>query len=286
MLKIQKALTDFVEIVLSLIRIIVLSKLKIEIPNPGGEELLVLGNGPSLAVSLQENFQKIEKGPCLVVNNFAFSDFFEKIKPSFYVILAPEYFMSKPPTENHFFLRKKLFNILVSKVTWPLTLFVPALAEKYPEWKKTLNANENLKIYYFNSTPVEGPEWFTQKMFLFNLGMPRPHNVLVPSIFLGINMQYKNIFLFGADHSWHEEIKVDDLNQMTVNHGHFYDQEDQRGKMHKLDGKEFHIHDVFRKLYLAFKGYFILASYAKKRGVSIFNASHRSYIDAFEKVRI
>ncbi|WP_017732984.1 hypothetical protein [Nafulsella turpanensis] len=286
MVKIQKVLTGFIDIILSLFKVVILSKFKVYIPAQDGDELFILGNGPSLNFTLQENLEKLQSGTTLAVNNFAYSDFFVKIKPSFYVLVAPEYFMSVPPTENHIFLRNRLFNILTTKVTWPITLFIPTLAEKYPEWKKVLSENKNIKFQYFNSTPVEGPEWFAHKMFALNLGMPRPHNVLVPSIFVGINMRYKKIFLFGADHSWHEEIKVSEFNQMTVNHGHFYDKDDQRGKMHKLDGKEFHIHDVFRKLYLAFKGYFILASYAKKRGVYIVNASHRSYIDAFERVKI
>jgi hypothetical protein len=56
--------------------------------------------------------------------------------------------------------------------------------------------------------------------------------------------------------------------------------------MYKLDGKEYRIHDVFRKLYLAFKGYFVLNDYAKEKNVKILNASKRSYIDAFERITI
>jgi hypothetical protein len=119
-----------------------------------------------------------------------------------------------------------------------------------------------------------------------NLGMPRPHNVLVPTLFLALKMGFKNVVLFGADHSWHEEIRIDESNQLTVNHEHFYDKSKQIMPMYKLDGKEYYLHDVFRKLHLAFKGYFVLKEYADYLGSKILNASKKSYIDAFEKIKL
>jgi hypothetical protein len=109
---------------------------------------------------------------------------------------------------------------------------------------------------------------------------------LIPAIYLAINTGFKRIVLFGADHSWHEEIKVDDSNSVTVNHEHFYDKQDVRLPMYKLDGKKYFLHDIFRKLHYAFKGYFILNNYAGYMSAKIQNASSRSYIDAFEKIRI
>jgi hypothetical protein len=113
--------------------------------------------------------------------------------------------------------------------------------------------------------------------------MPRPHNVLIPTIYLAINLGFKKIFLFGADHSWHEEIKVDNKNLMTVNHQHFFENQEVRMPMYRLDGTNYFIHDIFRKLCLAFKGYFVLREYADFRKAAIKNASSKSYIDAFEK---
>ncbi|MEG8947848.1 hypothetical protein [Rosettibacter firmus] len=56
--------------------------------------------------------------------------------------------------------------------------------------------------------------------------------------------------------------------------------------MYKLDGKKYYIHDIFRKLHYAFKGYFILKDYADFLGAKIYNASSKSYIDAFERIFI
>ena len=42
----------------------------------------------------------------------------------------------------------------------------------------------------------------------------------------------------------------------------------------------------FLSLHKAFKGYEVLARYAKFRGVKVLNASKRSYIDVFEKIKL
>ena len=148
------------------------------------------------------------------------------------------------------------------------------------------DSNKHLSVVYYNKTPVEGLQAVNNFLFKLNLGMPRPYNVLVPTIFLALNMGFKSIYLFGADHSWHEEIKVDENNNVLVNHEHFYDNSAQVKPMYHLDGKEYYIHDIFRKLYLAFKGYFVLKNYAETLGAKILNASEKSYIDAFDKIKI
>ena len=48
-------------------------------------------------------------------------------------------------------------------------------------------------------------------------------------------------------------------------------------------GNQYHLHDVLRKFYLTFLGYHEIKSYAEKEKVAIYNASYKSYIDAFER---
>jgi hypothetical protein len=42
--------------------------------------------------------------------------------------------------------------------------------------------------------------------------------------------------------------------------------------------------ELLTKFVTAFSGYFVLNKYAKSRGVSIFNATPGSFIDAFERI--
>jgi hypothetical protein len=218
------------------------------------------------------------------VNLFVFSKDYEILKPDYYVLAAPEFWM-KNATEMHKETRRRLANDLKEKTSWPMILFIP-FAAKNSELYKTVRENDKIKIVHFNVTPAEGLNSISKTLFKLNLGMPRPHNVLIPSIFLTLNLGYKKVFVFGADHSWHEEIKIDDENRMTVNHQHFYEKDEHRMPMYKLDGKEYRIHDVFRKLHFAFKGYFILKDYSESLHAVILNASSKSYIDAFQKVKI
>ena len=50
-----------------------------------------------------------------------------------------------------------------------------------------LSTNPNLKPIYFNQTPIEGFDWFKHLMFKRKMGMPRPHNVLIPTVISSYN---------------------------------------------------------------------------------------------------
>ncbi len=194
--------------------------------------------------------------------------------------------MQTSPTQAHEDARNKLFDLLEKETKWELFLFIPSNIKRTNKQRAKFDKHPFIKIYQFNTTPIEGFKWFRNFTYKLKLGTPRPHNVLIPSILLSLLIGYKKIFLYGADHSWHEGIKVDELSQATVNHEHFYDKGEDRMAMYKLDGKEYYIHDIFRKLHLAFKGYFLLKEFAESVNAEIFNASERSYIDAFEKINL
>lgn len=284
--KITLFFTQLFQSLFSIVKVILLSKWFTNFKKCSNDdsECVILANGPCLTKDLQMHSSFIAKKKKFCVNLFAFADEYEKVKPDYYILVAPEFYM-KNPIEFHLRQRTKLTNDIFEKTSWPLKLFIP-YAGKNSELVEKLKTNDKIEIVFFNPTPVEGFNRITNILFKLNLGMPRPHNVLVPSIFLAINLGFKKIILFGADHSWHEGIKVDENNSMTVNHEHFYDGKEVRMPMYKLDGKEYFLHDVFRKLHLAFKGYFVLKNYADFMNSKILNASSKSYIDAFEKINI
>jgi len=273
---------------IALIKVIFVSSWKVKIPKKKEEsdELYVLCNGPSLKESFNEHFELLKQKTLLAVNFFAYSEKYAQLKPAYYVLNAPEFWLEKPPTQNHKDSRERLFKIILEQTAWNLVIFVPAEAKRSSVWKGLFDSNKNIKIVYYNNTGVEGFEGLVFKLMDMQLAMPRPHNVLTPSIYLGLQLGFKKLILFGTDHSWHEELRLDENNVLIVNHEHFYDQSKQYGPMHKLDGSKYKIHDVFRKLYLAFQSYFILEKYAERLGVKILNASKKSYIDAFEKIKL
>jgi hypothetical protein len=279
---------DLLDTLVTILRIILFSRKKVSLPTPpkSSTKCNILANGPSLTESINRFKDYILKRTNFAVNYFAFSSFYCEIKPSYYVLIAPEFWMAEPPSRRHKENREALFRTLSQQTNWEMNLFIPFEASKSKLIQKLLNNHKFIRIFCFNSSPVEGFRFFRHLAFKHKLGMPRPHNVLIPSIYLAVTMGFKEIYLFGADHSWHEEIKINDTNKVTVNHQHFYDKGELRLPMYKLDGQEYYMHDILRKLYLAFKGYFILKDYAEYLGAKIYNASVRSYIDAFEKIKI
>jgi hypothetical protein len=283
-------LTSFLEKVasslMSVIRVLVLSR-------PTGRftadhaSCVVLGNGPSLTTTISKHRHWLETQPAVAVNLFCVSDEFERLKPAYYVLQAPEFHMYRPPSKDHEDSRNRLWSELILKTTWPLTLFLPVQARKstYLAGMTDLNNHPWIRIQYYNPTPVEGFDGLSHWLFSIGAGMPRPHNVLLPSVLLMISAGIKTIFIVGADHSWHETVQVGATGP-SVDHVHFYDRKEERMHMLKLDGKPYFIHDMFRKWYLAFKGYHELQAYANHTGTTILNASERSYIDAFPRVSI
>jgi hypothetical protein len=284
--KMKDFLTEFYQSLFSVIKVILTSKwfLSYKKHQVNKGDCIILGNGPSLNEDLKENLKFILDRYKVCVNLFAFSNEYELIKPNYYVLAGPEFWL-KNTIEFHVQQRAKLAKEIIEKTNWPMKILAPLMARNSEVYNKLIT-NKNIEFILYNSTPVEGLPFIINRIFKMNLGMPRPHNVLIPSIFLAINLGYGRIIIFGADHSWHEDIKIDANNTITVNHQHFFESDEKRMPMYKLDGEKYRMHDIFRKLYFSFKGYFILQNYAKYRKVQILNASSKSYIEAFDKVTI
>jgi len=283
---IQKFITELFQSLFSILKIALLSKFfvnlrKYNLTNGG---CVILANGPCLTKDLQNNLSFILSKKIFCVNYFALSKEYEALKPEYYILAAPEFWLNK--TSDYFNEKKEeLIARLVEKTNWQMMLLIPFQA-KGSDFNKRVSVNSQITFIYYNNTPVEGIKFVSHFLFKLNLGMPRPHNVLIPSIFLALNLGFEKITIFGADHSWHEEIKIDETNKVTVNHEHFYDGQSVCLPMYKLDGKEYYIHDIFRKLHYAFKGYFVLRDYSERLNAKILNASSKSYIDAFERTII
>ncbi|MEW6195437.1 MAG: hypothetical protein AB1521_09795 [Bacteroidota bacterium] len=282
----QKFITELFQTLFSLVKITLLSRYFVSFKKHKvtEEECVILGNGPCLKKDLERNGNFITARKKICVNFFALSKEYEAIKPEYYVLAAPEYWLQK--TSDYFKTKKdELIGDLVNKTNWHMIILIPFQA-KGSDFHTRVCSNKNIQFIFYNNTPVEGLKTINHFLFKRELGMPRPHNVLNPSIFLALNLGFKKIILYGADHSWHEEIKVDETNQVTINHEHFYDAQKVQLPMYKLDGKEYYVHDIFRKLHYAFKGYLVLKNYADHLGARILNASTKSYIDAFERIVI
>ncbi|WP_339504589.1 hypothetical protein [Pseudomonas sp. RL_105y_Pfl2_101] len=278
----EKCLSTFV----SLVFILFFSRRTVfEKKSNRSEKVIVLGNGPSLRTDL-EAVVKLSSNSYIdvcVVNDFAFSDAFFKIRPCFYVLADPNYWKEGVIGELHV-RRERLIDILVNKVTWPMRVMLPV------EAKQTFKLNDATSQFvafeFYNRTPVDGFDCMKFRLFDYRVGMPPPFNVLIAALTLSIANGYKKIFVLGADHSWHEELSFVDGEGVLVAQKHFYDNEAERKPVYK-DGSEFFtIGDLFIRWGKVFKIYEILALYASYRGAVVYNLSSKTYIDAFPRATI
>lgn len=279
---IEKIIQTFI----SILRLLFLSRFNVKIKKQyQANECLILANGPSLNSLIEQHHDFMQNKALFCVNFFPNTNYYSTFKPQFYVISAPELWRNDAMS-IYLKLSKELFENIAQKTTWELSLFIPFEAKKYKKWQQPLKNNSFIHIFYYNPTPIEGYFGFCKKIYDWQWGMPRPHNVLIPSLMLAIKKGFKNIYIWGADHSWLKEISVDDNNQVLVNQKHFYDENTSKPQpMNKLKGTR-RLHEVLIKFVHAFKGYFDINEYAVKKGINIFNATPHSYIDAFKRFKM
>ncbi len=287
-LRIQSFLKRLGQTVESIIRIILLSKFKIIIPEKSKifDEVILLGNGPSLNRDLNLHQSFLKNKDLICVNHFPKTELYEKLKPSIFITGAPDLWLDD--IEEKFVKQsKELFSSINQKTTWPLSFFIPHEAKKHGRWQSQIQHNENITIYYYNNIPIEGWNLFKNWCFNRHLGMPRPHNVMIPSLMLSIAFGYKTIYLLGADHSWLPEISVTENNEVLINQKHFYDYDTSKGQpLDKRGTGKRTLPELLYKFMTAFNSYFEIRRYSDHKGVKILNATKNSYIDAFERMKL
>jgi hypothetical protein len=275
----------------SLVKIIVLSKWKNNFKIDGldkSKRCIIIGNGPSFKQSIETHRDLLIGNDTLCVNSFATSEYLEVLKPKYYVLHSKILFISRDEMpERYKKLQTSIFEALQRKVTWEIYLMVPFGAKKSIEFRELLAQNKKIIPLYFNITGLEGFDFFKHTLFTAKLGMPRPHNVLIPAIMNMIHLKYEEIHIIGADHSWLEEITVNEDNNALVHQKHFYDEDTSKSrKMMDYIKRPRMLHEIIHKFYLSFKGYWEIKDYAIKKNVKIYNSSENSMIDAFERKKL
>lgn len=237
------------------------------------ESIIIMGNGPSLNDTIARYSDVLRNTPTLAVNFATNAPQFWELKPRYYVLADPHFFVAVND-ENVMKLRTNLAN-----VKWKMTLFLPFEARKYAF---TIE-NENVKIEYFNFLAVEGFDWLENWAYSSGRGMPRPRNVLIPSIMIAMSVGYGDIYVAGADHSWTKTLSVNEKNEVVSIQPHFYKEDEKEEKRIKVDYMKYPLHQIVYSFYLAFKSYHEIQRYALFKGINIYNSTPGSFIDAFPR---
>ena len=166
-----------------------------------------------------------------------------------------------------------------------MVLYVPFKARNSYFLNNLKSHVNRIEIIFFKNIPVIGGNIrLNNFLFKYNLANPLYQNVLIASIFIAIKMKFKDISLWGADHSWLPNIKVLQDNSIVLNDKHLSQSNQDIVKIIEEDGTNKKLHTFIFQLALMFKEYHQISSYTKTNLISINNCTKDSYIDAFNKI--
>ena len=272
----------FLDTCFSIIRIALNTSFKKTIPFLSKSKIcLIMGNGPSLIKSMEDNMQKISELDLVAVNYMALSPEYIKYKPNIYVLCDPAYWYDTPSEDVKIRVRN-LYAHISEKTHWKLQLYIPYQARKNAEISITLSNNPNIRLCYYNKTKFEGYKFLCYRIYNKQWGMSRAQNVIVASLMLSIYSGYKEIYLAGADSDYIKNFWVDEDNNLRHDDRHFYKDAEKNVKR-VLPEK---IHEEMLSNYYMFKSYIDIEAYSVYRKIKIYNTGLSSFIDAFEKKSI
>ena len=279
--RLSKMLKTAADTTMSIAKIAILSSKRVTMPRAdAGARMVILGNGPSLNETIAHSSDFLMQHHRLAVNFAANAPAFTSLQPTHYVLADPHFFQAiNEPNVARLWLA-------LSQVDWAMNLFVPVNVSLPSDVAGIIAGNACLRLYRYNLTPVEGAEWFENWAYKNRLGMPRPRNVLIPSIMIAIACGYRTIYIAGADHSWTRTLSVDDDNNVVSIQPHFYKEDEKEVQRVNTEYMQYPLHQILYSFYVAFRSYHTIARYASHLGVDIFNITPGSFIDAFPRKKV
>ena len=240
------------------------------------ESCMVLVNGPSL--KNQINYIKSNRltNELLAVNFFCNSDTFWELKPSLYCVADPLVFND---SEVNAVIQKRLEEFVTNfnAIDWNCRLFYPAHFSR----DSILDLVDNpfvIKTPY-NFVPVSGKSAIIQWLYSSGLALPTPESVVIPAIYLPITLGFKSLFLFGTDHSWIRDFRVNSDNTSSFGLDHFTGPES-----HTPNDRS--VSQFMLSQYRLFDSHDSLRRYSDTMKCNIQNATLESFIDVYQKFEI
>lgn len=285
---------------LSIGKVLIKSKLFLTPFKTQDKKLIVIGNGPSAKKVFEQDPSAFEGYEFMAVNMLAAEPVFDRFKPKYYVMADHAFFNfdeshynnpeSHPRTKNNpgYIQTQKQVNrtwdALLSS-SHPITLFVPQIYQHTWPVKKAQEKKMNVVIW--NYTVFKGFEWVENIMYTKGWASPQCQNVINACIFLAINAGFEETYLTGIDSNFHLNLRVSNDNILHMADDHFYEVEKKIVPLTSADKNgnpaPVRMDQFFKSITKAFYAYHRLRSYADRRNANIYNATHGSFVDAFER---
>lgn len=288
LVKLRQEFSLFITTLMSYLKWLLMPKHKFNLIDTAKGDIYILATGPSLNPVLQQHAAFFHDKKTMCVNHFALSDYYSIIQPSYYLLLDPLYF-ADPQKLEPANLKAQILSLIEkikTKTHWPIIFLAPAHTAKKSFFIQHIQQNSHIHVHFFNYIVMEGfPQWI-YPFYRSGKGMPQCQNVCVAAAFLSTIMGFHNIYLLGADHSWHTDIRVNQQNEVVIVDKHFYDAHETservmyKDPIHKI---RFTMAELFLAWHKVFAGYEKVNAFSRSQGKNIYNATTESFIDAFPR---
>ena len=222
----------------------------------------------------------------MAVNFFALGEELETLRPKYYVLSDPQFFRRSGRSERV----EALYKALDSRTAWPMNLYVQYYNPEHFDYRAAV-PNPNVRIVPFHTTLFRGFRRVEFWCYRHGLGSGNFGTVVQNGIFIALLLGYRDIELYGVDHTLLEGLCVDERNRLCRIRSHYYD----NGAAQTAEPIYVNATDPPQPYtmasYLAetaelFRGHEVLRDYARTLGARIVNRTRHSMIDAYERMPV
>lgn len=251
--------------------------------NPEGK-IAILGNGPSLGKEMQllSRGNRWAQMDTMAVNFFATSEEFFALKPKYYTLSDPQFFREAGRSER----REALYEAL-SRVTWPMILYVQHYNPERFDYAAAIGNNPNIRIVRFHTIPYKGYNCWEHWCYRHGIGSGNFGTVVQNGIFIALLLGYKQIELYGVDHTLLDGLTVNEENQLCRRVSHYYDNEPSIAEPIFVNAtnppQPYRMSSYLAETAELFRGHEVLERYARSRDARIINRTKGSLIDSYER---
>ena len=245
----------------------------------------ILGNGPSLGEQLPCLIERREweQTDVMAVNFFALGEEFLTLRPKYYVISDPMFFRRAGCSERV----ENLYSALAEKVKWPMTLYVQYYNPERFDYAEAIGHNPMIRIVPFHTTVFHGFRSVEFWCYRRGLGSGNFGTVVQNGIFVALLLGYKQIELYGVDHTLLDGLMVNEQNQLCRTISHYYDGAPSEPTPIYVNAtnppQPYTMSSYLAETAELFRGHEVLERYARSRGARILNRTRGSLIDSYER---
>ncbi len=239
-----------------------------------GKRIHILCTGPSMKQDLPQWMTDIQfmKDDKICVNFFYRDEIVKQLKPTIYCLADPGFFLP-----SHINVFKELNDL----VDWKMKLVIPLYGKEKLDMVKALLTNPFISLMPISCLCYDGFENLRYFSWKKGRAVPSYVNISVMGIYVALNLGFSEIFLHGVEHTFFDNMGVDEKNRLYLTDNHFYGSE--KRFVLACDGTPWHVKNWLYDKYLTFLEHERMRGYADYLGASIINCTEKSLIDVYER---